>query len=198
MNIFEEQVFDDTTYAVCCFQFVLKTEDSSNKEISCHVYPSNKEFAVCLSSNNNYTIGGEIYCLPQSTAFKIERATNLSKDPSYFTNILVKCIDDNINSKIGLSLVNDEDKTKYIDATPNLTARSYAVLVIEPKLTITQQKKLVEYFNEFLNENREKYNSLFLTNYRESNTIARKRISFNLVYEICNYLLATKDIHSEV
>ena len=43
--------------------------------------------------------------------------------------------------------------------------------------------------NKFLNEYRDKYNSLFLSNYRESNTIARKRISFVLVYEICNYLL---------
>ena len=48
---------------------------------------------------------------------------------------------------------------------------------------------LVEKFNIFLNTNRDKYNSLFLTNYRESNTIARKRISFGLVYNICNYLL---------
>jgi hypothetical protein len=49
--------------------------------------------------------------------------------------------------------------------------------------------ELVEKFNTYLNTHREKYNSLFLTNYRESNTIARKRISFGLVYEICNYLL---------
>ena len=63
--------------------------------------------------------------------------------------------------------VNNEEKNKYVDTTPNLTARSYALLVIEPKLTIPEQKKMVEYFNVFLNENREKYNSLFLTNYRE-------------------------------
>jgi len=196
MNIFEEKVFDDTSYAICCFQFSPKAEDATNinSNVLCKVYPSNKQISFRLNSNNNYTIGGEIYSLTQSSEFKIERATNLSKEPSYFTNILVKCIDNNINSKIGLSIVNDEEKNKYIDTTPNLTARSYAVLVIEPKLTSCQQKKLVEHFNAFLNENREKYNSLFLTNYRESNTIARKRISFNLVYEICNYLLATRDI----
>ena len=58
-------------------------------------------------------------------------------------------------------------------------------------LTLEKQKELVSKFNIFLNDYREKYNSLFLTNYRESNTIARKRISFNLVYDICNYLLCT-------
>ena len=76
-----------------------------------------------------------------------------------------------------------------INNTPNLTARSYAILVIEPSLNMQQQQQLVVKFNAFLNNYRDKYNSLFLTNYRESNTIARKRISFGLVYEICNYLL---------
>ena len=44
-------------------------------------------------------------------------------------------------------------------------------------------------FNEFLNKNRNKYHSLFLPNYRESNDIARKRISFDLVFKIIGYLL---------
>ena len=47
----------------------------------------------------------------------------------------------------------------------------------------------IEVFNEFIKEKREKYNSLFLTNYRESNSIARKRISFDLAFKICNYML---------
>jgi DNA-directed RNA polymerase beta subunit len=58
------------------------------------------------------------------------------------------------------------------------------------KVRIPYSMKLLDQeFNTYLNTHREKYNSLFLTNYRESNTIARKRISFGLVYEICNYLL---------
>jgi hypothetical protein len=44
-------------------------------------------------------------------------------------------------------------------------------------------------FNNLLTEYRNKYNSLFLTNYRESHDIARKRISFDLVYQIVSYLL---------
>jgi hypothetical protein len=43
--------------------------------------------------------------------------------------------------------------------------------------------------NNYINNLRYKYNSLFLTNYRESNTIARKRISFDLAFNICNYIL---------
>jgi hypothetical protein len=52
-----------------------------------------------------------------------------------------------------------------------------------------RQIELVEKFNKFLDERRKKYNSLFLTNYRESKDIARKRISFDLVYLIVGYLL---------
>lgn len=187
LNIFEEKVFDDTSYSICSFQFKLKT--NNDDKINCYIYPNNKTIDIALNDNNNYSIGGEIYNLLQKNKYKIERATNQFKDQSNFTNILVKCIDDNINNKIKLSIVDDTTRNKYIDTTINLTARSYAVLVIEPKLTLEEQKELVSKFNIFLNDYREKYNSLFLTNYRESNTIARKRISFNLVYDICNYLL---------
>jgi len=192
INIFEERVFDDTSYTICSIQFHLRCLENINDNddiIDCYIYPTNKKINFSLNDKNNYTIGGEIYNLPQNKTYKIERATRLFDKNLYFTNILVKCIDDSIDNKIGLSIVNDDTKNKYIDNTPNLTARSYAILVIEPRLKIKEEKKLVEKFNQFINNYREKYNSLFLTNYRESNTIARKRISFGLVYEICNYLL---------
>jgi hypothetical protein len=155
----------------------------------CHIYPSKKQIGFILSPENNYTIGGEIYNLQKNPKYKIDRATRLLSNTEDFTNILVKCIDDNIHSKIGLSIVDEPTKERYIDRTPNLTAMSYAVLVIEPKITLEEQRVLVNQFNTFMTEGRDKYNSLFLTNYRESNTIARKRISFGLVYDICGYLL---------
>ena len=136
-----------------------------------------------------------IYLLEQNNNYTIERTTSNNKDSQFLTNISVKCIDDNINNQICLFLVDDNEKSKYIDNSPNLTARSYAILIITPntskvnKLNMSDQKIFVEKFNNFLNAHREKYNSLFLTNYRESNSIARKRISFKLVYDICNFLL---------
>jgi hypothetical protein len=45
-----------------------------------------------------------------------------------------------------------KNKDKYIDNTPKLSARSYAILVIQPKLDIKQQEKIVELFNNYLNE----------------------------------------------
>lgn len=186
LNIFEEQVFEDTTYTICSFQFEKKEQE---QEIKVYIYPSNIDFNIKLNKNNNYTIGGDIYNLVQNDKYKIDRATKLYDNKDNFTNILVKCIDDNINNKIGLKIVDDKIRDKYIDNTPKLSARSYAILVIKPKITIIQQEKLVELFNNFLNEKRDNCNSLFLSNYRESKDIARKRISFTLVYEICNYLL---------
>jgi len=186
INIFEEQVFKDTKYAVCSFQFSL-SEKEKNKDILCNIYPLNKKFVYVFNKNNNFSIGGEIYNLPQKDTYKIDRATHIHKEKKYFTNILIKCIDDNINNQIQMSIVENIDT--YIDKTTKLSSRSYAILVIEPLLDNEKQQKLVDDFNTFLNAQRETYHSLFLTNYRESNSIARKRISFGLVYKICNFLL---------
>jgi hypothetical protein len=188
INIFEEQVFDDTSYTVCSFQFERRTFNSLDLSdiIIINIFPSNKKIITRLQNDNNYMIGGEIYKLSNKNKYKITRLTSKNKDKKN-TNILVKCIDDNEQNKICLSYV--EDDKIYIDETPNLSSRTYATLVIEPKLSIEQQKKLVEKFNIFLKGKREEFHSLFLTNYRESKDIARKRISFELVYDICNYLL---------
>lgn len=182
LNIFEEQVFDDTTYTTCSFQFELKNEPSNN-QMNIVVYPSKLGINTCLNDENNYMIGGEIYNLTTTNEFKISRLTKKNIDKKN-SNIIAKCIDDNATNQIGLYLV--EDKDVYVDNTPNQTARTYATLIIEPKLEINQQIKLVEKFNEFLTEHRRKYNSLFLTNYREHN---RKRISFDLVYLIIQHIL---------
>jgi hypothetical protein len=185
IHVFEEQVFSDTTYTVCSIQF--GRYKNSDENTICTIFPGKKQIAFSLSDKNNYTIGGEIFTLPPTPTYRIERATKLTKKTECITNILVKCIDDSIRSKIQLRIISDQDR--YIDTTPNLTERSYATLVIEPPISLEQQTELVERFNQLLEEYRDKYNSLFLTNYRESNTIARKRISFGLVFQLCSYLL---------
>ena len=225
INIFEEKVFDDTSYTICSFQFQLKNlnnlenkknnlENNLENKIEVHIYPNNKIktenvdlfedksekyifpipliININLSKKNNYTFGGKIYNLPLKKEYKIFRLTknNLNKKN---TNLLIKCIDDNANNKICLKYVSD-DKI-FIDNTKNLTARSYATLIIEPEIDIEEQKILVNRFNNFLNLYRKKYNSLFLTNYRESSDIPRKRISFKLIYNIVEYLLENPEVN---
>lgn len=181
LNIFEEKVFADTGYTVCSFQFQARTENS-DWNIPTHVYPNTKIINIELNRNNNYTIGGEIYQLPMNKNIVIERATRLNTEKK-ITNILLKCIDDNNDSQLGFSMV--VNNKKFIDNTDKLSARSYASLVINKELSLQEQTVLVKKMNEFITEKRLCYNSLFLTNYRESN---RKRISFELGFRICNYV----------
>ena len=188
MNIFEERVFDDTSYTVCSIYFKQRTSMIDiDITFQTHIYPSNKIMFIELTNANNYTIGGEIYNLPYNSEYKVELAT---KETSLnITNILLKCIDDNIESQLGFNVVSDNER--FIDNTPNLSARSYATLVINKPLSLVEQEMLVKKMNDYIKIQRERYNSLFLTNYRESNTIARKRISFDLAYNICNYILSS-------
>ena len=176
--------------SVCSFQFTRRTNIESNIEsntIHITLYPLKTQIETVLNNNNNYMIGGEIYNLPTKNKYKITRLTSKNKSKQT-TNIIVKCIDDNKDSKIGLTFEENKDNL-YSDDTPNQSARTYATLIIEPSIDITMQKQLVLKFNTYLNKKREKYNSLFLSNYRESKDIARKRISFDLVYLITNYIL---------
>ena len=188
LNIFEEQVFDDTTYTICSFQFELS--NNNNNELNIMIHPSKNIIKTILNDNNNYIIGGEIYKLKLTNKYKITRLTKKNKEQAN-TNILVKCLDDNINNQICLSYVNDQDI--FIDETSNLTARTYATLIISPPIDRNKQKELVIKFNNYFSSYRLKYNSLFLTNYRESKDIARKRISFELVYNIVEYILENFD-----
>lgn len=187
INIFEETVFDDTDYSVCSFQFALchhPQENEAHHTIPITIFPENRHMEVVLHEQNFYMVGGEIFHLPRTHQFQVARLTRLNQDkPS--SNILVKCIDD--DTPIHLAIV-PHDKL-YCDDTPNLTARSYATLVIEPPLSLSQQQHLVGQFNGFLHQYRETYNSLFLTSFREHK---RKRISFDLVYQIVGYLLENK------
>ena len=190
INIFEEKVFKDTSYTVCSLLFELKNDTLNNIYIKLYIYPSKKELLIQLNEKNNYTIGGEIYLLKINKKIHIDRLTKKNKNKHNITNIKVNCIDNNEKDKIKLYLT--EEKNRYIDNTEKLSARTFATLIIRPNLNTDQQKKLIIDFNKYLDDMRKKYNSLFLTNYRESKKIARKRISFKLVYNICNYLLSNK------
>lgn len=184
INIFEEQVFSDTTCAVCSLLFM---EDNSENKINIDIYPSKINFKTILNKDNNYSIGGEIYNLKTNTNYKIKRLTSKNLKEKN-TNIIIKCLDDNSSNMIKAEYISDNDKL-FIDKTPKSSARSYLTLIITPAINDEKQKELVIKFNEFLNKNRKKYHSLFLPNYRESKDIARKRISFDLVYSIIGHLL---------
>lgn len=186
LNIFEFPVFDDTSYAVCAFQFQ-KRVNLLKTDFSCDLFK--KENVVCskifnLNESNNYTIGGHMYHLPKSKDYYITRLTSKNEKEYKSSNIFVNCLDD----KSGVNKIKFEylPEKKYIDDTEKLSCRAFCTLIIFPYVEESKQILLVEKCNEFLNGEREKYESLFLTNYREG---SRKRISFDLIYSIVGYIL---------
>ena len=188
IRIFEEQVFNDTTYTVCVIQFVLNNSTRESNNVSVEFYPSKECELMVLDSSNLYTFGGHMLCLKQNMNISVERLTKKNVEKCN-TRLELKCIDDSKHSKLGLYF-KEHDEEIFVDETENLSARAYAGLIIEPSINIDQQRLLAQKFNDFISKNRKKYHSLFLTNYRESkNGFARKRISMSHGYEIINYLL---------
>lgn len=184
LNVFEEPVFEDTNYSVCSFLFTLRSVEGGEAAVVPTIfYPSDDEIIMSLNDENNYSFGPSLSA--PSGRVVVTRLTRKNVDTKFKTNLLLSCIDGTSNdNKINLKYIDIVDK--YIDNTPKLSARSYAVLVIEPYLETSLQKDLAHRFNKYLNENREKYHSLFLTEYREK---SRKRISFDLAYRIVQHQL---------
>jgi len=65
-----------------------------------------------------------------------------------------------------------------------------AHLLFKKEIPIEKQIELMKAFNKELSENREKYCSFFLTNFRDNN---RKRMSFDLAYKLLNLIYYEKN-----
>lgn len=210
VNIFEERVFDDTSYTVCAVQF--EKGLSKEKEFPLFIYPSKDVIYVSLNQENNFIIGGELYNLPLDNSINIARliipkGSEISEEKrNLITRLNVRCVDNSSKEMISMEFkelspkhhssknqsnvsLKDFLKDLYPDETDKSSARTFCTLQIDPPLSENTQRDLATKFNMFLNEKREQYHSLFLVNYRESKDIARKRISFDLVYRITNYVL---------
>jgi hypothetical protein len=192
INIFEESVFEDTTYTTCSVQFSIRKGPIPNKvSIDTHIFPSQKAIKMKLSEESKWKVGSEVYEKPKSK-YKVSRlvhtmlfekdARNKALNPekeNKITNILLNCVDGGkMESRI---------KMKWNPAPlfGKDTDRAFCTLVIVPAISEEKQKKLIDRFNEKLESYRKKYNSLFLVNYRNSSKqYARKRISFEMAFNL--------------
>lgn len=172
VNVFTEQAFKDTTYTICAFSFVKSKNEEQN--IPFYFFPENEIKNFTLKKNEDFTFGKEIYDLNISKV-KVGRLQNNMK-PN--TNMFLQAIDKE-NSKINLSIKDEYFFGKSSD-------RSFATIVLSKNYSIEQQEKICELFNKTLNDFRSKYNSLFLSNYRDR---YRKRISFSLAYYIISHCI---------
>ena len=134
-----------------------------------------------MSINNGWIIGGEIYNLPSSNSIKVSRYVQGKKLKGYNqTYMTLNALDNGKkNGRISLTY-----KQNYIYEAKD-SSRTYATIIIQGiELNEQQQINICERFNLYLESKREEYWSMFLPQYRESKEYARKRIPFELSYQI--------------
>lgn len=161
--VFEEPVFEDTTYNVCSFSF----RKGVAEKVIFETIPSNETIEIFLNEETDFTIGNEIFHLPQSKV-KIRRI--LIGEEKQGKHLFINALDKR-QEKIKI-----EVKDIYFGKN---TDRCFASVELDKEFNEEQLSKIAEVANERLNFYRKKYGSLFLTNYRD---FGRKRISFELAY----------------
>lgn len=179
MNIFEESVFADTDYTVIAFSFAR----GCTTQVDAIVWPAGEP--VRLSVDNPGRMHGDSVYNQDVGFCKFGR---LLAQPStqlpYYTNMRVFAIDSGTpDGRIRMELC-EPICGKHSD-------RTAASLISNIRLPIGLQKQLVGYFNWYIESVRGQYRSMFLNNYRNSTKhYARKRISFELVYDIMSAAVA--------
>jgi len=215
MSYFREQVFPDTTYNVIAFHYrKRRVQNLGSFTISAKIFPGKESISITLNQLTHWTIGGDIYerITDQKNILRIQRleerhieenqgnvalrgAHNHIKTPwtgkvskefaqKVKSNImLLRAIDGGSeHSRMGLDNIRDHNIDCLVSKT---TSRHMIHLIMEQQISIGEQEKLIGLFNKELEVMREKHFSLFLTNYRDND---RKRISFDFVYKLLNYL----------
>lgn len=211
LNIFSRKVFDDTTYNVISFYYRRKKNLIPQNEIKATIYPEKKQISFIIEKVYNWQLGGDfinrmkntrnelgIFRLTEdylnSGEYEVEIALQNIKDRKLLSisrdikkllenNILfLRAIDSKGGKKIQLEDIRDYNLAGLVGKN---SSRNMAHLIFRKTIPVCEQLKLMKKFNQVLNENREKYFSFFLTNFRDNN---RKRISFDLAYKFLNYL----------
>lgn len=212
MNYFKHQVFKDTTYNVIAFYYKKTDKPLDSFSIKTYVYPERKLINIELSRKFDWAIGGEylnnvknqknllgIYRLTEEQtengAKKIAVAYN-HIDSKLFVNVsnnfrnlvesnlvLLRAIDSGTEEgKIRLENIKKYNVECLISKP---SSRNMVYLVFNNPITLEEQLELIELFNKEIGNLRKNYLSLFLTNFRDND---RKRISFDFVYKLLNYL----------
>lgn len=211
LNIFSEQVFEDTTYNVISFYFKKKITEKNKNKIQATIFPEGKKISFEIEKRFNWQFGGEFINRTKTTKndlgvfrltedflesgeYEVELALQNIKDKKMFkiSKNIKKLLENNIiylraiDSKNGKK-IQLEDIRKYgiNGLVGKNTSRNSAHIIFRKQIPIEEQENLIKKFNKELNKNRDQYFSFFLTNFRDNN---RKRISFDFVYKLLNYI----------
>lgn len=183
INIFEESVFDDTDIPICAIQFIRKERQllgtSKSIETKITTYPSKKIINHVFKKSENWMVGGKLYNNVIKSNYEIGR---LLENGSNYTNLYLYAIDGGSpNNRIRL----EYQTTPYYG---KISDRSFAT--ITSNIKIENEKYVINEFNRIIECYRNKYNSLFLTNFRNSTKhYVRKRITFKLAFNIIQHIL---------
>lgn len=211
LNIFSQQVFEDTTYNVISFYYKKKKIFSDKNAISATIFPEEKVINFIIEKRFGWQLGGNFVNQVKNAKNYLE-ISRLTEDFLEFGNYEAKMAlqnikevkNFNINENIKKTLEKNilvlraidskngkkiqlEDIRKYeiLGLVGKSTSRNMAHIIFGQEIPIEDQEKLMEKFNQELNQKREKYFSFFLTNFRDN---GRKRISFDFTYKFLNHL----------
>lgn len=216
VNYFTEQVFEDTTYNVIAFYYRKKVSLSDSMTIKFNFYPENICKTIKVYRKYNWQIGGDFLAcvkkyenklkirrleeedikngeMPVVVAYNhLNNRRTLKVDKKTWNIIkknivILRAIDTGTN--VGRICLEDIRKYGYDALVSIKSSRNQINLIFPDFISISEQEKIIELFNNELDEKRREYNSLFMTNYRDKD---RKRISFGFAYDFINYLYFDK------
>jgi len=216
VNYFSEQVFEDTTYNVIAFYYKKKKIPTHKMNIDFTIYPQKKYSKITLYQEYNWQIGGEFLAEINAYSNKL-RISRLEEEDLQKGNNTIRAaynnldkikkfnVNDDVLSKIRKNIVVlkaidsgsesgkiclDDIRKYNLDALISIkTSRHQIQLLFPESVSIREQEKIIELFNKEIEDKRNRYHSLFMTNYRDKD---RKRISFNFAYNLVNYLYFNK------
>ena len=215
LNVFSQQVFEDTTYNVISFYYKRKKDFSDKNKISAVIFPEKEKINFVIERKLGWQLGGnfinqvknaknylEIFRLTEdflkSGNYEVKMALqNVKEIKNYNIHenvknvlerniLLLRAIDSKNGKKIQLEDIREYDILGLIGKN---TSRNMAHIIFGQEIPVEEQKELMQAFNQELNRNRKKYFSFFLTNFRDN---GRKRISFDFTYKFLNYLYEQK------
>lgn len=181
-KVFEKPVFDDTSYTVCAFYFERGHQDHIGIEFI--GFEGQKTYTYSISEKHHWILGEEFYeHLADAPGIGRWTVDNVN-DKVYDNIILVRAIDTGtLSGAIGLKDIRTVmDPPVYLGLK---TSRTLAHIKFDEPPTLEVQLKIINHVNMVLAEFREKYNSVFLTAYRNSTKWgSRKRIGFDIMYRL--------------
>lgn len=174
VDVFNQTMFEDTTYTVCSFYF--EKGSRLEQDIAFTFYGRNEgKKRLTFGLSNKYSVINNIYFEVYPTPLQVGRYTANSMGKP--TNIFLNAIDNT-------EPIRAEFKAPYKGIE---TDRAFLTFTLEGiNLTTKEEHDLVVLFNTTLNKLREEYHDGFLSNYRNH---GRKRLGFDFAYRLFEHCI---------